>query len=57
MADGPFPGAAAPPPTTIDHTEDISKVVAGIGFEFEVGAEVLRIRGYLPKSHADFPPA
>lgn len=44
-------------PTTIDHTDEISKVVAQIGFEFEVRADVLRIWGYLPKSYEDFPPA
>lgn len=43
--------------TTIDHTEEISKVIAHIGFEFEVRADVLRIWGYLPKSYEDFPPA
>ncbi|MGO4320433.1 hypothetical protein QMK47_13575 [Pseudomonas sp. P9_35] len=42
--------------TTIDHTEEISKVVAQIGFEFEVRADVLRIWGYFPKSYEDFPP-
>ncbi len=45
------------PTTYIDHTEEISKVVARIGFEFEVQADVLRIWGYLPKSYEDFPPA
>ncbi|HEY0062953.1 MAG TPA: DUF6678 family protein [Telluria sp.] len=40
----------------IDHTEEISKVVAAIGFEFEVRRDVLRIWGYLPKSCEDFPP-
>jgi hypothetical protein len=42
--------------TTIDHTEEISKVVAQVGFEFDVRADVLRIWGYLPKSYEDFPP-
>ncbi|WP_282396835.1 DUF6678 family protein [Pseudomonas sp. PS01298] len=45
------------PQTYIDHTEEISTVVARIGFEFEVQADVLRIWGYLPKSYEDFPPA
>ncbi|OPB01039.1 hypothetical protein BFW87_01180 [Pseudomonas fluorescens] len=45
------------PQTFIDHTEEISGVVAQIGFEFEVRADVLRIWGYLPKSYEDFPPA
>ena len=45
------------PTTYIDHTEEISKAVARIGFEFEVQADVLRIWGYLPKSYEDFPPA
>ncbi|QXI30561.1 DUF6678 family protein [Pseudomonas vanderleydeniana] len=45
------------PRTTIDHTEEISAVVARIGFEFEVRGDVLRIWGYLPKSYEDFPPA
>lgn len=45
------------PETFIDHTEEISQVVAHIGFEFEVRADVLRIWGYLPKSYEDFPPA
>ena len=44
------------PPTTIDHTDEISKVVDEIGFEFEVRGDVLRIWGYLPKSYEDFPP-
>ncbi|WP_448654287.1 DUF6678 family protein [Pseudomonas fluorescens] len=44
------------PETLIDHTEEISQVVAHIGFEFEVRADVLRIWGYLPKSYEDFPP-
>lgn len=39
----------------IDHTEDISKVVGDIGFEFEVRGDVLRIWGYLPKSYEGFP--
>ncbi|TFB43881.1 DUF6678 family protein [Pseudomonas sp. F01002] len=42
--------------TTIDHTDEISKVVAQIGFEFDVRADVLRIWGYFPKSYEDFPP-
>ncbi|WP_350318949.1 DUF6678 family protein [Pseudomonas sp. efr-133-R2A-59] len=42
--------------TTIDHTDEISKVVAHIGFEFDVRADVLRIWGYIPKSYEDFPP-
>ena len=42
-------------PTAIDHTEEISKVVNAIGFEFEVRGDVLRIWGYLPKSYEDFP--
>jgi hypothetical protein len=41
----------------IDHTEEISNVVQGIGFEFEVCGDVLRIWGYLPKSYEDFPTA
>ncbi|WP_460135169.1 DUF6678 family protein [Pseudomonas sp. S1_E04] len=45
------------PQTYIDHTEEISKAVAQIGFEFEVQADMLRIWGYLPKSYEDFPPA
>ncbi|WP_017902112.1 DUF6678 family protein [Pseudomonas asplenii] len=40
----------------IDHTDEISRLVARIGFEFEVRADVLRIWGYLPKSYEDFPP-
>lgn len=43
--------------TYIDHTEEISDVVRKIGLEFEVRGDVLRIWGYLPKSHDDFPPA
>lgn len=42
--------------TTIDHADEISDVVAQIGFEFEVRADVLRVWGYLPKSYEDFPP-
>ncbi|OPA87980.1 hypothetical protein BFW88_18465 [Pseudomonas fluorescens] len=45
------------PATYIDHTDEISKVVANIGFEFEVQGDVLRIWGYLPKCYEDFPPA
>ncbi len=45
------------PRTYIDHTGEISKVVARIGFEFEVKEDVLRIWGYLPKSYEDFPPS
>jgi hypothetical protein len=45
------------PPTTINHTDEISRVVKEIGFEFEVRGDVLRIWGYLPKSYEDFPPA
>ena len=45
------------PQTTIDHTDEISEVIAKIGFEFEVRADVLRVWGYLPKSYEDFPPA
>jgi hypothetical protein len=41
----------------IDHTDEISKAVAHIGFEFEVRADILRIWGYLPKSYDDFPSA
>lgn len=44
-------------PSKIDHTDDISKVVKQIGFEFEVRGDVLRIWGYMPKSYEDFPPA
>ena len=44
-------------PPAIDHTEEISKVVKQIGFEFEVRGDVLRIWGYMPKSYEDFPPA
>ncbi|MEG1039196.1 MAG: hypothetical protein RSE94_04680 [Pseudomonas sp.] len=40
----------------IDHSDDIAQVVARIGFESEVRADVLRIWGYLPKSFEDFPP-
>ncbi|WP_077431972.1 MULTISPECIES: DUF6678 family protein [Pseudomonas] len=43
--------------TTIDHANEISKVVAHIGFEFDVRADVLRSWGYVPKSYEDFPPA
>ncbi|WP_306419108.1 DUF6678 family protein [Pseudomonas carnis] len=42
--------------TTIDHTDEISKVVAQIGFEFDVRADVLRVWGYFPKSYEYFPP-
>ncbi|MFV3330934.1 DUF6678 family protein [Pseudomonas sp. NY15437] len=42
------------PPTTVDHTDEISEVIARIGFEFEVRADVLRVWGYLPKSYEDF---
>ncbi|KPA89320.1 hypothetical protein PF66_04171 [Pseudomonas asplenii] len=45
------------PQTIIDHTDEITTVVARIGFEFEVRNDVLRIWGYLPKSYEDFPPA
>lgn len=44
------------PRTYIDHTEEITKVVAAIGFEFEVKEDVVRVWGYLPKSYEDFPP-
>jgi len=44
-------------PRVIDHTEEISKVVHAIGFEFEMRGDVLRIWGYLPRSYEDFPPA
>ena len=44
------------PPTAIDHTNEMSKVVAEIGFDFEVRGDVLRIWGYLPRSYEDFPP-
>ena len=44
-------------PTNIDHTDEISKVVEQIGFEFEVRGDVLRIWGYTPKTYEDFPPA
>ena len=43
-------------PSKIDHTNEISKVVRQIGFEFEVRDDVLRIWGYMPKSYEDFPP-
>lgn len=44
-------------PTNIDHTDEISKVVEQIGFEFEVRGDLLRIWGYMPKTYDDFPPA
>ncbi|WP_288380800.1 DUF6678 family protein [uncultured Massilia sp.] len=39
----------------VDNTDEISRAVQNIGFEFEVRADVLRIWGYLPKSYEDFP--
>ncbi|WP_277962560.1 DUF6678 family protein [Pseudomonas sp. RIT-To-2] len=39
----------------IDHTDEIVSAVASIGLEFEVRGDVLRIWGYLPKSHDHFP--
>jgi hypothetical protein len=45
---GPSQGRL-PAGNTIDHSDEISAVVARIGFEFEVRADVLRIWGYLPK--------
>ncbi|MGG7607815.1 DUF6678 family protein [Massilia sp. BKSP1R2A-1] len=41
--------------TPVDNTDEISRAVKNIGFEFEVRADVLRIWGYLPKSYEDFP--
>ncbi|WP_053146880.1 DUF6678 family protein [Pseudomonas sp. P97.38] len=54
--EGPFRGRLLAP-TTIDHTDELSAVVARIGFEFEVRGDVLRIWGYLPKCYEDFPAA
>ncbi|WP_371868465.1 DUF6678 family protein [Telluria aromaticivorans] len=44
-------------PSKIDHTDEISKVVEQIGFEFEVRGDVLRIWYYMPKSYEDLPHA
>ncbi len=41
----------------VDCSESITRLLAGIGFEFEVRGDVARIWGYAPKCYADFPPA
>ena len=41
---------------TIDHSEWILLKLKEIGFEYEVGNDVVRIWGYMPKSFEDFPP-
>jgi hypothetical protein len=43
-------------PAIIDHSEEITSVLAKIGFDFEVRDDVARIWGYFPKSYEDFPP-
>lgn len=42
-------------PAIIDHSEEITSVLARIGFDFEVRDDVARIWGYFPKSYEDFP--
>ncbi len=45
------------PPQTIDHSALLLSVLRRIGFEFEAHQDVVRVWGYLPKCHKDFPPA
>jgi hypothetical protein len=43
-------------PDLVDHAQELSEVLRGIGFDFEVRGHVARIWGHLPKSMEDFPP-
>lgn len=45
------------PPRITDHSALILPVLQRIGFEFEVHLDVVRVWGYLPKCHEDFPVA
>jgi hypothetical protein len=40
----------------VDHSTLIILKIAEIGFEYEVRGDIVRIWGYLPKCHEDFPP-
>lgn len=42
--------------TITDHSSLIIPAIQRIGFEFEVREDVVRVWGYLPKCHEDFPP-
>lgn len=44
-------------PQIADHSAPIISMIQSIGFEFEVREDVVRIWGYLPRCHEDFPPA
>ena len=41
---------------TIDHSTQLTDLLANIGLEFEQREDIIRIWGYLPKDKTDFPP-
>lgn len=45
------------PPKITDHSTEMIAVLRSIGFDFEVRGDVVRVWGYLPRCHEDFPPA
>ena len=42
------------PTKTIDHSAEIETLLSEIGFDFEKGAEAMRIFGYAPRDYTDF---
>lgn len=44
-------------PGQIDHTLELENLLTKIGFEFEIGKDVIRIFGYAPKDRSDFFPS
>jgi hypothetical protein len=43
-------------PRKIDHSSNIARLLEAIGFDFEVGADVIRIFGYAPRARDGFTP-
>lgn len=44
------------PPKITDHSDEIISMIQRIGFEYEAQKDIVRIWGYLPRCHEDFPP-
>lgn len=43
-------------PEIVDHSAELEELLSGIGFDYEMGDDAIRVFGYAPRDKTDFRP-